>query len=100
MLYITQLIYLKPGKEEAFEAFEAVAIPLIAKYNGKLIQRIRPAAAAFIDGEADRPYEIHVVSFPAESDLAAFGRDPARAAVLHLKDESVERIVMIRGDAI
>lgn len=100
MIYITQLIYLKPGKEAVFEAFEAVAIPLIARYNGKLIHRVRPAASAFIDGEPDRPYEIHLVSFPAEGDLEAFGRDPGRASVLHLKEESVERIVMISGSAL
>jgi hypothetical protein len=29
MIYLTQLVYLNPGKEEAFDAFEAVALPLI-----------------------------------------------------------------------
>ncbi|HXB07054.1 MAG TPA: hypothetical protein VNW04_08060, partial [Puia sp.] len=65
MIYITQLIYLKPGKEDVFESFETVAIPLIARYNGRMILRVRPSSTAFIDGETSRPYEIHLVTFEA-----------------------------------
>jgi hypothetical protein len=99
MIYITQLIYLKPGKEDVFEAFESVAIPLIARYNGRLILRVRPSPTAFIDGDAGRPYEIHLVTFEAESDFEAFARDPERASFLHLKEASVERMVLIKGKA-
>lgn len=98
-LIFTQLIYLKPGGATAFEAFEAVAIPLIAKYNGQLLFRVRPGAGAFIEG-IEQPYEIHLVSFPTEADFEAFGRDPERKTVLHLKDQSVEKIVLIKGTAL
>lgn len=97
MLYFTQLIYIKPGQEKMFDEFEAVAIPLIAKYNGRLLFRVRPDPAAFIEGEGRPPYEIHLVSFPEEKDFIAFGKDPARASFLHLKEASVERIELIRG---
>ena len=36
--------------------------------------RIRPDAAAFIEGEGRAPYEIHLVSFPEEKDFIAFGK--------------------------
>ncbi|TDX02334.1 DUF1330 domain-containing protein [Dinghuibacter silviterrae] len=97
MIYITQLIYLHPGEEASFDAFEAVAIPLIARYNGTLLFRIRPA---FIEGDAPPPHEVHLVSFPTEADFEAFGKDPERKAVLHLKERSVERIVLIKGNAL
>lgn len=100
MLFFTQLIYLKPGKEAVFDAFEAVALPLIARHNGQLLLRVRPAPSAFIEGEAPPPYEIHLVSFPMEQDFEAFGKDPERAAALHLKDASVQRIVLIKGAAL
>lgn len=100
MIYITQLIYLKSGKEEVFDAFEAIAIPLIARYNGELLWRIRPNPSAFIDGIAGRPYEIHLVTFPNEEDFAAFGKDPERAAFLHLKEDSVDQIVLIKGSVL
>lgn len=98
MIFITQLIYLKPGQEKTFDAFEAVAIPLIARYNGTLLFRVRPAAGAFIEGEGRPPYEIHLVSFPDEKDFIAFGKDPERASFLHLKDASVERIELFKGN--
>ena len=97
MIYITQLVYVKPGQEKVFDEFEAVAIPLIARYRGQLLFRIRPDAAAFIEGETTPPYEIHLVTFPAEEDLVAFGRDPERAAFVHLKEAAVEKIVLIKG---
>ena len=100
MIHLTQFIYIKPGKEAVFEAFEAVALPLMARYNGQLLLRIRPDASAFIEGEDSPPYEIHLVSFPAEKDFEAFGKDPERAAALHLKEESVARIVLIKGTAL
>ena len=97
MLYFTQLIFIKQGQEKVFDEFEAVAIPLIARYNGRLLFRIRPDASAFIEGEGQAPYEIHLVSFPEEKDFIAFGKDPARTSFLHLKEASVERIELIRG---
>ncbi len=44
MIYITQLVYVIPGKEDVFDAFEAVAIPAIAKYGGILMLRSRGGA--------------------------------------------------------
>ena len=95
MLYFTQLVYLKPGQETAFDAFEAVAIPLIARHNGQLLWRVRPDRSSVIEGEA--PSEIHLVTFPTQADFEAFSRDPGRTEFLHLKEASVERVVLIKG---
>jgi hypothetical protein len=45
MVVITQLIYLRPGKESVFDEFEAVAIPLISKHSGELLLRLRATPA-------------------------------------------------------
>ena len=100
MIHLTQLIYIKPGQEAAFDAFEAVALPLIARYNGQLLLRVRPEPKALIEGEESLPYEIHLVSFPTEEDFLAFGKDPGRAAALPLKEASVDRILLIKGIAL
>jgi hypothetical protein len=42
MIYITQLIYIIDGQEKTFHQFEDVAIPIISKYNGRLLLRVRP----------------------------------------------------------
>ena len=41
MIHLTQLIYIKEGKEETFHEFEEIAIPTILKYNGRLTLRLK-----------------------------------------------------------
>ncbi len=100
MLYITQLIYIHEGKEEIFHQFEDVAIPLIEKYNGKLLLRLRPAPGEIIAGEEEMPYEVHPVSFPGEADFNAFKLDKEREEFLHLNDASVRKMLLIQGTAL
>ncbi|MBX2896232.1 MAG: DUF1330 domain-containing protein [Cyclobacteriaceae bacterium] len=97
MIYITQLIYIIPGQEDVFEQFEAVAIPIISKYNGKLLFRVRPDAAAFIGPHTERPYEIHLVEFLTDQDFEDFKHDAERKKFLHLKEQSIRASVMIVG---
>lgn len=97
MLYITQLIYIVAGQERIFDQFEAVAIPLIAKYNGRLLFRVRPDASAYIASDGERPYEIHLVEFDSEQDFENFKRDDERKKFLHLKEQSIRASVMIQG---
>ena len=54
MIYITQLIYLKEGAEDVFEQFENIAMPIIPRYNGKLLLRIRPEDSSFIEANIER----------------------------------------------
>lgn len=98
MLYITQLIYIIPGKETVFQEFEKHAIPLMEKYTGKLVQRLRPNEDAYLEGEKEKPYEIHVVSFESEAKLQEFFNDDTRLQFKHLKDESVKSILMFKGE--
>ncbi|RFZ81132.1 DUF1330 domain-containing protein [Mucilaginibacter terrenus] len=97
MIYITQLIYIKPGQEEVFHRFEDVAIPIIAKYNGTLLMRLRPNHASYIETSIDKPYEVHLVEFPAEADFENFMRDEERKQFLHLKEESIKAVLLIKG---
>lgn len=98
MLYITQLIYLNAGQEAVFDQFEAVAIPLIARYNGQLMLRLRPSAADFIEASVEKPYEIHLVSFPSEADFLAFLRDEERKRFLHLKEKAIRSAFLVKGE--
>jgi uncharacterized protein (DUF1330 family) len=97
MIVITQLVYLHPGKEGAFDEFEAVAIPLIGKHGGELFLRVRPPPESVIAGSIEPPYEIHLVRFPSDEDLARFTSDPERQRLLHLKDDSVRSLLVVRG---
>lgn len=97
MIYITQLIYIKQGQEQVFDQFENVAIPIIAKYNGKLLLRVRPAENSFIEHSVDKPYEIHLVEFDSEQDFGRFQQDEERKKFLHLKEQSIKASMLIQG---
>ena len=97
MLYFTQLIYIKQGQEEVFNQFEDVAIPLISKYNGKLLLRIRPTEDSFIEYSMDKPYEVHFVEFNNEEDFKNFTQDEERKKFLHLKEQAIKTSILIKG---
>jgi uncharacterized protein (DUF1330 family) len=97
MIYITQLIYLNEAQEHVFDQFEEIAIPIIGKYNGKLLLRVRPAESAFIETWIDKPYEIHLVEFDSEQDFKSFMNDEERKRFLHLKEQSIKSSVLYKG---
>jgi uncharacterized protein (DUF1330 family) len=97
MIYITQLIYIKPGQEEVFHQFENVAIPIITKYNGRLLLRVRPSEKAYIEWNIDKPYEIHLVDFYSEEDFKNFMKDEERKKFLHLKEQSIQSSILYQG---
>ena len=97
MIYITQLIYIQEGREETFEEFESVAIPIIKKYNGRLLLRIRPSNDTVIETGIEKPYEIHLVEFATEDDIQSFMHDSERKHFLHLKEQSIKSAILIQG---
>jgi hypothetical protein len=97
MIYITQLIYIHPGQALTFQEFEAHVMPLIEKYNGELLLRLRPSSDTFIAGALEQPYEMHLVSFHTEADWEAFKQNPERERFLHLKDSAVRKVLLIQG---
>src|SRR4051812_7844025 len=97
MLYYTQLIYIKEGKEEAFQSFEDHVLPMLEKYNGRLLIRLRPEKESVIETKIDYPYEVHVVSFASKEDFVSYANDKDRLEFLPLKNESVLKVLLIEG---
>lgn len=97
MVFITQLIYILDGQETTFNQFEAVAIPLISKYNGRLLFRVRPDQNSYIESTIEKPYEIHLVEFETEKDFFSFMQDEERKTFLHLKEQSIKSAWLIKG---
>ncbi|HTB99259.1 MAG TPA: hypothetical protein VK705_01110 [Ferruginibacter sp.] len=97
MLYITQLIYIKPGQEDIFHQFENIAIPIILKYNGQLLLRVRPDEKTIIEKNIEQPYEIHLIEFAIEEDFTNFMQDEERKQFLHLKEQSIKTSILIKG---
>jgi uncharacterized protein (DUF1330 family) len=99
-IFITQLLYLQEGGEEVFDQFEALAIPIISKYNGRLLLRLRPTADNYIERTIETPYEIHIVEFASEKDFEDFKADKERLDFLHLKEQSIKATTLIQGKKI
>lgn len=97
MIYLTQFIFVKEGKESIFYTFEDHVLPLLEKFNGKLIYRIRAEESSFITCEGEKPHEIHFVSFKTELDFQNYMQDERRKKYISLKDESVNSILLIKG---
>ncbi len=97
MIFITQLIYVIEGQEEVFYQFENIAIPTILKYNGQLLLRVRPDEKSYIESNMEKPYEIHLVEFASEEDFENFIQDEERKKFLHLKEQSIKSVLLIKG---
>lgn len=98
MIFITQLIYIVDGQEAAFNQFEAIAIPAIARYNGRLLLRVRPGKDAYLESNMEKPFEIHLVEFETDNDFENFMQDEERKRFLHLKEQSIKWVLLIKGE--
>lgn len=98
MIHITQLIFIKDGQEAVFHQFEYLAIPLISKYNGRMLLRVRPDNASYISASMEKPYEIHFVEFDSEQDFLNFMKDEERKKFLHLKEQSIKASMLFKGE--
>ena len=97
MIYITQLIYIIDGQENIFNQFEAIAIPIIIKYNGRLLIRTRLEQKIIIEQNIETPYEIHIIEFVTEKNFDNFMKDEERKKFLHLKEQSIKSVFLIKG---
>jgi uncharacterized protein (DUF1330 family) len=97
MIFITQLIYILDGQESVFDQFEAIAIPAISKYKGRLLLRMRPGEGAYIEANIEKPYEVHLVEFESDDDFANFTQDEERKRFLHLKEQSIKSALLFKG---
>lgn len=97
MIYITQLIYINKDQEKLFDEFENIAIPIILKYKGKLLLRIRPTDNNYIENHIDKPYEMHLIEFETQQYFENFLKDKERMKFLHLKEKSIKSSILIQG---
>lgn len=100
MIYITQLVFIKEEKEAIFQEFESHVVPLMEKYGGKMLYRIRPQKENFLSSNNELPYEIHIITFNTEKELNAFMKDNIRLNYLHLKEASIKSILLLKGEKI
>lgn len=59
---------------DAFRRYESLVLPLLHRYGGDLVRRLRDATGTV---------EIHVLAFPDEPSFGAYLADPERARHRH-----------------
>ncbi|MEO6851633.1 MAG: hypothetical protein ABI203_04245 [Mucilaginibacter sp.] len=97
MLYYTQIIFLKEGQQDQFNLFESHVLPLLGKYNGVLLYRLRPTDESIVETAIGKPYELQLVSFPSREDFNGYAKDDDRLKHLNLKNTSIEKVLLIEG---
>lgn len=100
MIYYTQILFVKPGQETVFHSFEDQVLPLLQRHNGELLYRVRPPESSVIATTLGYPYELHLVTFATREDFEAYRDDPQRQQYLALKEQSIERVLLIEGQAL
>ncbi len=100
MLYFTQLIFIKENQEEVFNLFESRVLPLLKKYNGTLLYRVRPTEDCIVETTIGQPYELHLVTFETREDFEGYSGDKERMQYMHLKETSIEKALLIEGKII
>lgn len=88
MLVLIAHLTVVPGEEEAFEAYEEVALDVFREHGGELISRFRPS---------EGPTEIHVLRCPDERAFEAFRADDRLKALADLRARAIVKTEMFKG---
>lgn len=100
MFYYTQIIFINDNQEQTFNLFEDKILPLLKKYGGALIYRVRPDKNCVIETSIGQPYELQLVTFATKENFEAYKNDKERMQYLHLKEASIEKVLLIEGTAL
>lgn len=96
-LFVTQIILLKAGQEESFNEYEDTVIPLMEKYHGRLLYRIRCHEDYVRCRRDEMPHEIHIISFPHQEAFNEYLQDPKRQQLAMVREKIVRQDLSILG---
>lgn len=86
MITLIVSLWLKNEDITGFEAFEGKAATIMARHGGKIERAIR-----LENPSDDRPFEVHVLTFPDAQAFAAYRADPALTALAEMRQQVIAR---------
>jgi uncharacterized protein (DUF1330 family) len=86
-LTMVVLLDVNPGHHDEFERFEQAAARIMGRYGGRIERRL-PLERA---GDADRPDEVHVVTFPDQASFDRYRQDSELQALAGLRERAIRR---------
>lgn len=90
-------LWLKNNDVSAFEAFEHQAAKAMAKFDGRVERAIRISNAQYKD---DRPFEIHIVSFPSEAAFQLYRQSSESRNLAQMRDGVILKTVVLAGSEV
>jgi hypothetical protein len=86
-------LWIYPGQEAAFEAFERDAVRLMVRHGGRIDWAVR------LDPQKgpDAPDEVHIVSFPDRASADSYATDPETAELRMRRAAIVSRTEVHEG---
>jgi hypothetical protein len=90
-------LWIHPGQDAAFEAFEREAARLMARHKGRIDHAIRMTPPEGAGANDATPHEIHVVSFPDKAAWEAYGQDPETLKLRERRGNIIARTALMTG---
>lgn len=90
---LNALWFRKEGGAEKYAEYAAAAAPVVARLGGTFVDGYAPDLALI--GEFD-PDVLFFVAWPSWAAFTAIGSDPEYLAIAHLREEALERSLLIR----
>ncbi len=84
-------LWIHPGQEAAFEAFERDAARIMARHGGRIDSAVR------LSGKRDLPFEVHVVSFPDPAAADSYATDPETTSLKARRAAIIARTELLEG---
>lgn len=88
-------LWIHPGQEVAFEAFEREAASIMAVHGGRIERAIRVRS-----GEGESPHEVHVVVFPSESAWESYRVDPKTQNLVQRRNLIIAKTSIMTGQTV
>lgn len=90
-------LWLKNNDASAFEAFEHQAAKAMTKFDGRIERAIRISGAEYDD---DRPFEIHIVSFPSEAAFQMYRQSAEARNLAQMRDNVILKTEIVAGSEV
>jgi hypothetical protein len=91
-------LWVHPGQEEAFDAFEREAGRIMARHGGRIDAAVRTAPTGAATGpDGTIAYEVHIVSFPDQAAADAYASDPATLAAPPQRAGIIAKTIVVPG---
>ncbi len=86
-------LWIHPGQEATFEAFEREVARIMARHGGRIDSAVRVAA----DQAGVSPFEVHVVSFAGREAAESYATDTETLELRRRRDEIIARTEVLEG---